>query len=158
MSGKCPLAEVDVLRARALPMDRLRDAVAHRMSRVAQNHRQHPGAGRLIFESSSRSILMFKHDLRANASRLSRGKTGSHLSGSCFSRHRDDLLCPDVCRMGSIGLPSLQDIRCVRIVDHRRCCRVSMGHTSTTLTQGGKRYAKRRAANVVGPKALGRIR
>src|SRR5258705_12140212 len=28
-------------------------------------------------------ILLFEHDLRANASRLSRGKTGSHFSGSC---------------------------------------------------------------------------
>ena len=29
-------------------------------------------------ESSSRSIFLFEHDLRANASRLSRGKTGTH--------------------------------------------------------------------------------
>jgi hypothetical protein len=28
-------------------------------------------------------ILWLEHDLRANASRLSRGKTGSHFSGSC---------------------------------------------------------------------------
>src|SRR6202051_187294 len=34
-------------------------------------------------ESSSRSIFLFEHDLRANASRLSRGKTGTHFSGSC---------------------------------------------------------------------------
>jgi hypothetical protein len=27
--------------------------------------------------------LLFEHDLRANASRLSRGKTGIHFSGSC---------------------------------------------------------------------------
>src|SRR3979490_2208501 len=27
--------------------------------------------------------LLFEHDLRANASRLSRGKTGTHFSGSC---------------------------------------------------------------------------
>ena len=32
----------------------------------------------LFFESSSRSISLFEHDLRANASRLSRGKTGTH--------------------------------------------------------------------------------
>src|SRR6266566_1450107 len=29
--------------------------------------------------------LFFEHDLRANASRLSRGKTGIHFSGSCSS-------------------------------------------------------------------------
>src|SRR5204863_1585361 len=33
----------------------------------------------------SRSIFLFEHDLRANAVRLSRGKTGSHFFGSCFS-------------------------------------------------------------------------
>src|SRR6266571_3258442 len=38
-----------------------------------------------FFESSSRSIFLFEHDLRANASRLSRGKTGTHFSGSCSS-------------------------------------------------------------------------
>jgi hypothetical protein len=41
-------------------------------------------------ESSSRSIFLFEHDLRANASRLSRGKTGAHPSGrgpgACFFR------------------------------------------------------------------------
>jgi hypothetical protein len=46
-------------------------------------------AGRFFFESSSRSIFLFEHDLRANASRLSRGKTGTHPSGrgprACFS-------------------------------------------------------------------------
>src|SRR5712672_463994 len=31
-------------------------------------------AGRLFFESSSHSTFLFEHDLRANASRLSRGK------------------------------------------------------------------------------------
>src|SRR5260370_7364933 len=40
-------------------------------------------------ESSSRSNLLFGHDLRANAPRLSRGKTGTHPSGrssrACFS-------------------------------------------------------------------------
>src|SRR6266850_5980666 len=41
--------------------------------------------GWLFFESSSRSIFLFEHDLRANASRLSRGKTGIHFSGSCSS-------------------------------------------------------------------------
>src|SRR5258705_5871818 len=41
--------------------------------------------GWLFFESSSRSIFLFEHDLRANASRLSRGKTGTHFSGSCSS-------------------------------------------------------------------------
>src|SRR5882724_6042527 len=30
-------------------------------------------------------ISLFVHDLRANAPRLSRGKTGSHFSGSCSS-------------------------------------------------------------------------
>src|SRR6266436_8199321 len=34
-------------------------------------------------ESDSRVISLFEHDLRANALRLSRGKTGSHFSGSC---------------------------------------------------------------------------
>src|SRR6267378_7676322 len=42
--------------------------------------------GWLFFESSSRSIFLFEHDLRANASRLSRGKTGTHFSGSCSRR------------------------------------------------------------------------
>src|SRR5882762_872602 len=45
----------------------------------------------IFFESSSRSIFLLEHDLRANASRLSRGKTGTHpassagqaFSGSC---------------------------------------------------------------------------
>src|SRR4030081_2443141 len=45
-------------------------------------------AGRLFFESSSRSIFLFEHDLRANASRLSRGKTGTHFSGSCSRSFR----------------------------------------------------------------------
>src|SRR5712671_3944296 len=31
---------------------------------------------------SSRSIFLFEHDLRANASRLSRGKTGAHPASS----------------------------------------------------------------------------
>src|SRR6266851_2462806 len=31
------------------------------------------------------SIFLLEHDLRANASRLSRGKTGAHFSGSCSS-------------------------------------------------------------------------
>src|SRR5258706_3275734 len=44
--------------------------------------------GWLFFESSSRSIFLFEHDLRANASRLSRGKTGTHFSGSCSKRGR----------------------------------------------------------------------
>jgi len=35
-------------------------------------------SGMTFFESSSRSISLFEHDLRANASRLSRGKTGAH--------------------------------------------------------------------------------
>jgi hypothetical protein len=39
-------------------------------------------------ESPSRSIFLFEHDLRANASRLSRGKTGTHFSASCSSRKR----------------------------------------------------------------------
>src|SRR6267142_3466979 len=33
-------------------------------------------------ESDHDLILLFEHDLRANASRLSRGKTGPHFSGS----------------------------------------------------------------------------
>jgi len=38
-------------------------------------------------ESSSRSSLLFEHDLRANGfPRLSRGKTGIHFSGSCSIR------------------------------------------------------------------------
>src|SRR5665647_3741937 len=42
---------------------------------------------------------MFAHDLRANASRLSQGKTGFHLSGSCssgagwLSRTRSNPMC-----------------------------------------------------------------
>src|SRR6266581_3015122 len=42
-----------------------------------------------FFESSSRSIFLFEHDLRANASRLSRGKTGTHFSGSCSNLRND---------------------------------------------------------------------
>jgi hypothetical protein len=45
-----------------------------------------------FLRTSSRSILLFEHDLRANALRLSRGKTGTHFaltrpfgSGSCSS-------------------------------------------------------------------------
>jgi hypothetical protein len=34
-------------------------------------------------EPPSRSIFSFEHDLRANASRLPRGKTGTRFSGSC---------------------------------------------------------------------------
>src|SRR5712672_1802623 len=45
-------------------------------------------------ESSSRSIFLFEHDLRANASRLSRGKTGSHFSGSCSSAKTRFALLP----------------------------------------------------------------
>src|SRR5258708_39460424 len=33
-------------------------------------------------------IFLFEHDLRANASRLSRGKTGTHFSGSCSNLPR----------------------------------------------------------------------
>src|ERR1700738_4148309 len=36
-----------------------------------------------LIESDHDLISLFEHDLRANASRLSRGKTGSHFSGSC---------------------------------------------------------------------------
>src|ERR1700732_7764 len=32
--------------------------------------------------------LLFEHDLRANAARLSRGKTGAHFSGSCSNAKR----------------------------------------------------------------------
>src|SRR5882672_7349085 len=39
-------------------------------------------------EPPSRSRLLFEHDLRANASRLSRGKTATHFSGSCSSGRR----------------------------------------------------------------------
>jgi hypothetical protein len=35
--------------------------------------------------TATRMPLFFAHDLRANALRLSRGKTGSHFSGSCSS-------------------------------------------------------------------------
>src|SRR5712671_6937835 len=34
-------------------------------------------------ESPSRSRFLIEHDLRANALRLSRGKTATHFSGSC---------------------------------------------------------------------------
>jgi hypothetical protein len=37
-----------------------------------------PWSGMTFLESSSRSISLFEHDLRANASRLSRGKTGAN--------------------------------------------------------------------------------
>ena len=37
-------------------------------------------------KSPSRSKFMFEHDLRANALRLSRGKTASYFSGSCSRR------------------------------------------------------------------------
>jgi hypothetical protein len=33
-------------------------------------------------DGASRSAFLIEHDLRANASRLSRGKTGIHFSGS----------------------------------------------------------------------------
>src|SRR5882672_2881314 len=46
-------------------------------------------SGMTFLESSSRSISLFEQYLRANASRLSRGKTGTHPSGrgprACFS-------------------------------------------------------------------------
>src|ERR1700732_3034476 len=41
-----------------------------------------------LSESHHDLISLFEHDLRANASRLSRGKTGSHFSGSCSSADR----------------------------------------------------------------------
>src|ERR1700686_4915542 len=53
-----------------------------------------------FFESSSRSIFLFEHDLRADASRLSRGKTGTQFSGSCwllFQKAR-----PDIHRCGAV--------------------------------------------------------
>ena len=37
-------------------------------------------------ESRSRSRFLIEHDLRANALRLSRGKTATHFSGSCSRR------------------------------------------------------------------------
>jgi hypothetical protein len=36
-------------------------------------------------DTSSRSRFLFARDLRANASRLSRGKSATHFSGSCAS-------------------------------------------------------------------------
>src|SRR5262249_49037359 len=42
----------------------------------------------LWVESPSRFSLLFAHDLRANASRLSRGKTATHFSGSCAMARR----------------------------------------------------------------------
>src|SRR6202043_2741991 len=39
-----------------------------------------------LSESHHDLISLFEHDLRANATRLSRGKTSSHFSGSCSSR------------------------------------------------------------------------
>src|SRR6266702_1781516 len=45
-------------------------------------------ARRLFFESSSRSSFLFEHDLRANASRLSRGKTGIHFPDHALSSGR----------------------------------------------------------------------
>jgi hypothetical protein len=57
-------------------------------------------------ESSSRSIFLFEHDLRANASRLSRRKTGTHPSGrgpgACFSGS-----CSIVERSGVMRHPDL---------------------------------------------------
>jgi hypothetical protein len=61
-----------VFRAAARFVPQRPDARHHRALDVTR-------AGRLFFESSSRSIFLFEHDLRANAfSRLSRGKTGVH--------------------------------------------------------------------------------
>src|SRR5882757_399628 len=45
-------------------------------------------------ESAHDLISLFEHDLRANASRLSRGKTGSHFSGSCSSAKTRFALLP----------------------------------------------------------------
>src|ERR1700694_4913796 len=49
-----------------------------------------PLAGVLIqrVESDSSVNFLIEHDLRANASRLSRGKTGFHFSGSCSGNSR----------------------------------------------------------------------
>jgi hypothetical protein len=41
-------------------------------------------------EAQSCFSLLFALDLRANALRLSRGKTGAHFSGSCASRAKAD--------------------------------------------------------------------
>ena len=38
---------------------------------------------RAVEQANSEVTFLFEHDLRANASRLSRGKTGEHFSGSC---------------------------------------------------------------------------
>jgi len=40
--------------------------------------------------------LLFEHDLRANASRLSRGKTGTHFSGSCSRRLHFSVLAAEL--------------------------------------------------------------
>jgi hypothetical protein len=39
------------------------------------------------------SRYSFAHDLRANALRLSRGKTGAHFSGSCVNGNREPAAC-----------------------------------------------------------------
>src|SRR6266404_7654894 len=52
---------------------------------IARSFSLPPRARLFQDESSSRSSLLFEHDLRANASRLSRGKTGIHFSDHALS-------------------------------------------------------------------------
>src|ERR1700737_5313204 len=58
---------------------------------------------RTILDLDTRVWHGLEHDLRANASRLSRGKTGTHFSGSCSRLVRDRSRAPPVqrdCRAG----------------------------------------------------------
>src|SRR6266571_847173 len=67
-----------------------------------------------FFESSSRSIFLFEHDLRANASRLSRGKTGTHFSGSCSNLRNDvrrDLVFDEGDAVAQLQLALLQPLQ-----------------------------------------------
>src|SRR6266480_4409154 len=56
-----------------------------RRARLVCRRTEAPDLERDDFSSNRHPALsfLFEHDLRANASRLSRGKTGTHFSGSC---------------------------------------------------------------------------
>src|ERR1700756_5832861 len=69
-------------------------------------------------ESSSRFSFLFGHDLRANATRLSRGKTASHFSGSCLNGTPRDGSAPRTALHGPRrNAASVRQRRCFRLIE-----------------------------------------
>src|SRR5882672_10098668 len=69
-------------------------------------------------------MFLFEHDLRANASRLSRGKTGSHFSGSCLKREIfSQFECAQTIFLGFGARPDQRKRRVRKLLPDSKICR-----------------------------------